>query len=52
MEKLDCQRCGRKFLFDEDDEEAQRKLCYDCFETSLEEFEEKRRERIARENEY
>lgn len=28
------------------------KLCYDCFEEGVEEHEEKKRERIARENEY
>lgn len=37
---------------DDDDEFPQTKLCYNCFEDGVEEYEIKRRERIARKNEY
>lgn len=50
-----CVECGRMFDPEQDfpdDDFPQEKLCYECFEASVEEFEEKRRERIARENEY
>lgn len=53
-----CQRCGSNFDDSEhynlSDEvfEGIPKLCYHCFEDALEEWEEKKRERIARENEY
>lgn len=43
--RKDCQSlCG--------DENHGTNLCPDCFEGALEDFEEKRRERIARQNEY
>lgn len=47
-----CKKCNRKFLADEDDDEYGTGLCYECFEEGVEEYEIKRRERIARENEY
>lgn len=49
-----CRRCGELFLPDLDDrgEIVSDKLCYYCFEDALEDFEEKKRERIARANEY
>ena len=47
-----CKRCGDSYHDDEDDDGYETGLCYRCFEDSLEEYEEKRRERIARENEY
>ena len=50
-----CQKCHREFLPEQDDDEfefSQTKLCYECFEASLEDYEERRRERIARQNEY
>jgi len=53
---LKCQRCGGAFkaewIGDDDNGFLQDKLCYDCFEDSLEEYEERKRERIARKNEY
>lgn len=48
--KFICKKCGVRFEVEDDEEQT--KLCYHCFEDSVEEFEEKRRERIARENEY
>lgn len=49
-----CKKCGEGFLpdLDHDGEIVSEKLCYFCFEDALEEFEEKKRERIARENEF
>lgn len=47
-----CKRCRLSYREDEDDDGFGTGLCYECFETSLEEYEEQRRERIARENEY
>lgn len=56
-----CVSCGRSFnpywdYIDNgevgDNEPYKAKQCSDCFENSLEEWEEHKRERIARENEY
>jgi len=47
-----CKRCQREYHDDEDDDGFETGLCYQCFEDSLEEYEERRRERIARANEY
>ena len=47
-----CKKCNRPYQDDPDDDGHGTKLCYECFEESLEDFEEKRRERIARSNEY
>lgn len=51
-----CQKCGDFFepewIGSEEQGFLQAKLCYDCFEDSLEDFEENKRERIARSNEY
>jgi hypothetical protein len=47
-----CKRCRRPFVEDEDDDAFETGLCYECFEASIEEHEERKRERIARENEY
>lgn len=49
-----CAKCGDKFEPEEDDdgEIIQDKLCYHCFEDGVEEHEIRKRERIARENEY
>lgn len=54
MEMHKCQRCGEQVLpdLDDDGEIMSNKLCYHCFEDALEEHEERKRERIARENEY
>jgi len=46
---LNCVRCGN--LFDENEEE-QDKLCYHCFEESLEQWEEDCRRKIAEMNEF
>ena len=45
-------KCRRPYFEDEDDDEYGTGLCYHCFEEGVEEYEERRRERIARENEY
>jgi len=51
--KCKCMRCGDMFEPEEiEDGWFQDKLCYHCFEEGVEEHEERRRERIARENEY
>lgn len=55
-----CKHCGRSFkaeyVYDDDSFESegyvQDKLCPDCFEGTLEEYEISKRERIARSNEY
>jgi hypothetical protein len=47
-----CKRCQQGYREDEDDDGFETGLCYQCFEDSLEEYEERRRERIAKANEY
>lgn len=49
-----CVNCGQVFNPDLDDEGfvVSEKLCYHCFEDSVDAFEERRRERIAISNEY
>lgn len=47
-----CKKCLIAYVDEEGSDEFGTGLCYECFESSLEEFEERRRERIARENEY
>jgi len=53
-----CVKCGVMFAPDYDEDEhgnefiVSTKLCYYCFEDGVEEAEERRRERIARNNEY
>ncbi len=47
-----CKRCRLSYYEDEDYDSFETGLCYNCFEDSLEEYEELRRERIARANEY
>lgn len=51
---LKCLKCRCKFEVEEDDDgyPVSTKLCYNCFEEGVEDFEEKRRERIALANEY
>lgn len=51
---LKCLKCGDQFLPDRDDdgEIVSGKLCYHCFEDGVEEHEERKRERISRQNEY
>ena len=48
-----CKVCKQNYIEeDEDDDHAGTGMCYHCFEDSLEEYEERKRERIARRNEY
>lgn len=47
-----CRQCNANFYCDEDSEEYGTGLCPHCFEAGMEDFEERRRERIARDNEY
>lgn len=47
-----CKSCNRPYVDDEDADEYGSGLCYLCFEEGIEEYEIKRRERIARQNEY
>lgn len=47
-----CKRCDRPYIYEPGADEFSTGLCYHCFEDAIEEYEEKRRERIALENEY
>ena len=47
-----CKRCRERYHEDEDDDHFESGLCYHCFEDVLEDWEERKRERIARQNEY
>lgn len=47
-----CRKCRRPYHEDEDDDGFETGLCYECFEGGLEDFEERRRQRIAEANEY
>jgi protein-arginine kinase activator protein McsA len=47
-----CRKCRLPYFDDEEADEFGTGLCYECFECSIEEYEERKRERIARENEY
>lgn len=47
-----CRKCRQPFVCDEDDDEYGTGLCYWCFEGGVEEHEERRRQRIAEQNEY
>ena len=47
-----CKKCRLPYHEDEDDDEFGTGLCYHCFEEGIEEYEERRRRRIAEQNEY
>lgn len=47
-----CRKCRRLYFDDEDNDEFETGLCYQCFEDGLEEHEERKRRRIAEQNEY
>lgn len=47
-----CKKCGRAYVNEEDADEFGTGLCYECFEDGVEEADIRRRERIARNNEY
>ena len=47
-----CKECRLSYRVDEDADEFGTGLCYECFEEGVERAEERRRERIARANEY
>jgi hypothetical protein len=47
-----CRKCERRYVDDEDDDGFETGLCYECFETGLEDYEENRRRKIAERNEY
>ncbi|WP_316216609.1 hypothetical protein [Bradyrhizobium sp. SZCCHNR3003] len=47
-----CKNCFRVFREDEDDDECGTWLCCECFETALDDYEERRRRLIAERNEY
>lgn len=49
---LRCRKCQHAYREHEDDDGLGTGLCGDCFEASVEDYEERKRERIARENEY
>lgn len=50
--KFVCKECHQLSEADKDDDNYGTYLCYWCFEDGVEKAEEKRRERIARQNEY
>lgn len=52
MLQFTCKKCGEQAECDYDDENEGTNLCYDCFEEALQNYEERRLERIARDNEY
>ena len=52
MTENTCKKCGLPYEEEEGDEGFDTGLCCRCFEDSIEEYEIRRRERIARENEY
>lgn len=52
LPKQRCRRCNSLYEDDEDNDEFGTGLCYFCFEDSLEEYEERKRQRIAEQNEY
>jgi len=48
-----CKKCFKTFIDDDEDSDNHgTRLCYYCFEEEMENYEERRRERIALENEY
>lgn len=47
-----CRKCQRLYEDDDRDDNYETGLCYACFEDGVEDYEERRRERIARENEW
>lgn len=47
-----CKKCRCRYAEHEGDDEFGTGLCYECFEEGVEGADIKRRERIARENEY
>lgn len=47
-----CKVCRHPYFDEENSDGFGTGLCYECFECALEEHEERKRERIARENEY
>lgn len=52
-ETLTCKRCRDRYEEgDENDDNFETGLCYHCFEDALEDYEIRKRERIARQNEY
>ena len=52
MERGNCKCCGERYENEPGDDAYETGMCYHCFEESLEEHEERKRERIARANEY
>lgn len=52
FEPTRCKKCRDLYVDHEDSDEYDTGLCYECFEGELEKHEERRRERIARANEY
>ena len=49
---MQCKRCDKTYIEEPETDNEGSGLCYFCFEVSLEEYEERRRERIAEQNEY
>lgn len=47
-----CKKCKQPYADEEGSDEFETGLCYHCFEEGVEEYEERRRDRIARSNEY
>lgn len=49
---ISCKECHRSYEECKGDDNERTHLCPQCFEGALEEYEIRKRERIARENEY
>ena len=47
-----CRKCHMSFFDDVDADEYGTGLCHHCFEEGVEEYEEKKRQRISEQNEY
>lgn len=47
-----CKKCEQKAAYEYGDDNEGTGLCYYCFEDGMEEYEERRRQRIAEANEY
>lgn len=52
MNPMPCKKCRHLYTEVEEDDSFGTGLCYECFEDSVEDAEIRRRERIARANEY
>lgn len=50
--KCTCKKCNEQYFDQHEDENYASGLCYNCFCDKVEEYEERRRDKISRDNEY